>query len=184
MSSRSSAVFSAASALLFAAFGCNKTPAPSAESSPSASPVESGARGTPSDPKQAAGNPGESSGATGPAQSRYSESNFDLTLSPKGSYESGKAATVEIVLDAKDPFHVNDKYPYKFKVKDTPGVKYASDVVKDGVKLEKKRVTLPVAFTPDASGKKHVEGQFAFSVCTEEKCLVEKRDLGLDIDVK
>jgi hypothetical protein len=43
---------------------------------------------------------------------------------------------------------------------------------------------MPVSFTPDAAGKRTVAGQFAFSVCTEDKCLMEKRDLSLDVTVE
>ena len=89
------------------------------------------------------------------------------------------------VLNAKAPFHVNQNYPYKFKLKETPGVKYANMVVaKDQVKLEPARATLPVAFTPETAGKHTVTGQLSFSVCTDDKCMIEKRDLALEIDAK
>jgi len=121
----------------------------------------------------------------GPATSKYSEANFDLALSPKGAYASGQAAEAEIVLVAKAPFHVNQNYPYKFKLKDAPGLKFANPVVgKDAVKLEAARATMPVAFTPESAGKHTLAGQMSFSVCTDDKCMIEKRDLSLDIDAK
>lgn len=121
----------------------------------------------------------------GPATSKYSEANFDLTLSPKGAYAPGQAAEAEIVLVAKAPFHVNQNYPYKFKLKDAPGLKFANAVVgKDAVKLEPARATLPVAFTPESAGKHTLAGQMSFSVCTDDKCMIEKRELSLDIDAK
>jgi hypothetical protein len=119
------------------------------------------------------------------ASSRFSESNFDLSLAPKGDYRAGEGGSAEIVLEAKGPFKVNDKYPYKFKLKEADGIKFQSDVVKqDAVKLEKKRAVMTVAFTPASVGKKELAGQFSFSVCTDDKCLIEKRDLALTIDVK
>lgn len=118
-------------------------------------------------------------------QAKYSESSFELTLRPSGSYAAGKEGTVEILLDAKPPFHVNTQYPYKFKAKEGPGVKYPRSVVtKDSAKLETQRVTMPIAFVPEAAGSHTVSGQFAFSVCTDETCLMEKRDLTLLVDVK
>jgi hypothetical protein len=120
-----------------------------------------------------------------PAASKYSEAGFDLVLQPKGAYTSGQAAEAEIVLSAKAPFHVNDKYPYKFKIKEAPGLKFANLVVaKDLVKLEPARATVPVAFTPESAGKHTLAGQLSFSVCTEDKCMIEKRELALDIDAK
>jgi len=117
--------------------------------------------------------------------SRVSEGAFELAIAAPGPYEAGKASEVSIVLDAKEPYHVNDKYPYKFKLKPAENLSYAADVVgKDRAKLEKMRVTLPVAFTPQKAGRHLLSGQFSFSVCTDEKCLIEKRELSLDVDVK
>jgi hypothetical protein len=118
------------------------------------------------------------------ASSKVSEANFDLSIEPKGAFKSGQAGTVEIVLLAKGPFKVNDKYPYKFKVKEAAGLKYPGSVIKEGVKLEKTRAVLPVPFTPESAGKKEIAGRFDFSVCTPERCLIEKRELALAIDVK
>jgi hypothetical protein len=116
---------------------------------------------------------------------RYSEPSFDLAVRPSGSYASGQEGKVEIVLDAKPPFHVNHQYPYKFKAKAGPGVKFPQPVVgKDQAKLEQQRVTMLVGFVPESGGKQSVAGQFAFSVCTDETCLMEKRDLSLVVDVK
>lgn len=118
-------------------------------------------------------------------QTKYSEASFELTLRPIGSYAPGKEGAVEILLDAKPPFHTNTQYPYKFKAKEGPGVKFPKAVVtKDAAKLETQRLTMPVAFVPEAAGSHTVSGQFAFSVCTDETCLMEKRELTLVVDVK
>lgn len=118
------------------------------------------------------------------AASKYSEAGFDLVLQPKGDYASGKAAEADVVLSAKPPYHVNDKYPYKFKLKEAPGLSFANMVVtKELVKFEPARATVPVAFTPSA-GKHTLSGQLSFSVCTDDKCMIEKRDLALEIEAK
>jgi hypothetical protein len=117
--------------------------------------------------------------------SRYDEAKFALVAQAAGAYAPGKEGAIEIVLDAKPPFHANQQYPYKFKAKEAAGVKFAQPVVgKDAAKLEPQRVTMRVPFTPDGAGQRTVSGQFAFSVCTEETCLMEKRDLSLVVDVK
>ena len=119
-----------------------------------------------------------------PAASKYSEAAFDLELTPKGEYASGKSGEADIVLNAKAPFHVNQQYPYKFKLKESPGLSYPNMVVsKESVKLEPARATVPVLFTPEA-GKHTVSGQLSFSVCTDDKCVIEKRDLALEIEAK
>lgn len=119
------------------------------------------------------------------AKSQVADANFELKISAKGAFEVGKPGEAEIVLDAKPPFHVNDKYPYKFKLKETPGLSFPAPLVgKDAVKLEKARATMNVSFTPKSAGKHELAGQFAFSVCTDDKCLIEKRDLSLLVDAK
>lgn len=117
--------------------------------------------------------------------SRYDEAKFTLEARPSGSYAAGQEGALEIVLDAKPPFHTNQQYPYKFKAKEGAGVKFAQPVIgKDAAKLEPQRLTMRVPFTPDGAGQRTVSGQFAFSVCTDETCLMEKRDLALVVDVK
>ncbi|HYQ45661.1 MAG TPA: hypothetical protein VER11_26995 [Polyangiaceae bacterium] len=119
------------------------------------------------------------------ASSKYSEAPFDVEIQAKGAYTSGQPGTVEIVVNAKPPFHANDKYPYKFKINETPGIKYANLIVdKDAVKVEKTRATVSVPLTPESAGKHTVSGKLFFSVCNDDQCLVEKRDLALAIDAK
>jgi hypothetical protein len=167
---------------------CSKETPPAAEEPRSASNAPA-----PQPSPKAADAPGAAAAAasadsaaapTGAAQ--FTDTAFDLSLeAPKANVKAGQAGTVEVVLAAKAPFHVNDKYPIKLKLKETPGVKYQNLVVgKEAVKLEPMKAVMPVSFTADAAGKRTVAGQFAFSVCTEDKCLMEKRDLLLDVNVE
>ena len=116
--------------------------------------------------------------------SEFHEDTFDLALRPVGSYSAGKPGSAEIVLVPKGGYHTNDKYPYKFKTATPSGVAFRAPVfTKDDVTLDEKRATMKLDFTPDSVGEKTVAGQFAFSVCSAEKCLVEKRDLTLKLAV-
>lgn len=136
----------------------------------------------PGDPPAASASaPGATSHA--PA-AEFHEETFDLALRPVGSYSSGKPGVAEIVLTPKGEYHTNDRYPYKFKTDASSGVAYRIPVfTKDDVTLEEKRATMKVDFTPDGAGEKTVSGQFAFSLCSAERCLVEKRDLALKLSV-
>jgi hypothetical protein len=169
-------------------FGCSKESPPAAEEPRSASNAAApNPSPQPADAASAAPAAGAAEAAAPPTGApKFSDTGFDLSLeAPKASLKAGQPGTVEIVLSAKAPYHVNDKYPIKLKLKETPGVKYDSLVVgKDAVKLEAMKAVMPVSFTPDAAGKRTVAGQFAFSVCTEDKCLMEKRDLLLDVNVE
>ncbi|HEY2406386.1 MAG TPA: hypothetical protein VGI10_10305 [Polyangiaceae bacterium] len=175
--------------LSLGAIACNKQ-TPSAAEEPrsplttSAPSVSAPSAASPA-PAAAASNDAPAPAADGAAASKYSDASFDLSLSPKGAYSSGQAGEADIVLVAKAPYHVNDKYPYKFKLKEAPGLSFPNLVIaKDAVKLEAMKAEIPVAFTPQGAGKKVVAGQLSFSVCTVDKCQIEKRDLALDIDVK
>ena len=177
------------------AVACKKEAPPAAQEARAPSTAQpSPAQGALAEPAVAAAAPGSVQTASATAEpvaaapqggDRYSEKSFELSVRPSGAYQSGQEGKIEIVLDAKPPFHVNNQYPYKFKAKDGAGVKFPQPVVgKDQAKLEQQRVTMLVGFVPDSAGKKSVTGQFAFSVCTDETCLMEKRDLTLVVDVK
>ena len=114
----------------FALTGCNKEAPPTAEQpkAPDAEVRKDPAATGAALPAPAA-EPGAAAAAPQAASSRVSESQFDVAIAPSGTYQAGKEGTVEIVLEAKKPFHVNAEYPIKFKVKEGPGVKYSAAVV-------------------------------------------------------
>jgi len=163
--------------------GCKNQAPPAAEA-----PVTGAAPTPPGASATAAPTAAESAAPAPPAEAatnRYSEAAFDLVLQPKGSYAKGQPGEAEIVLSAKPPYHVNDKYPYKFKLKEAAGLKFANLVVaKESVKFEPLRATVPVAFTPESAGPHTVSGQLSFSICTDDKCMIEKRDLALAVEAK
>jgi hypothetical protein len=114
----------------------------------------------------------------------FHENTFDLVLRPAGAFAAGKPGSAEIQVSAKNGYHCNDKYPYKFKTSESPGVAYSSPVfTKDALHLEPGTATMKVDFTPDSKGQKTIAGVFAFSLCSAERCLVEKRNLALNIAV-
>jgi hypothetical protein len=166
--------------------GCNKETPPAAEeprsasnaTAPQAAQQAPAAAGVDTKAAPAA----EAAGVSG--KPKVSGEGFDVSLeAPKASLKAGQAGSVEAVLLAKAPFHVNDKYPIKLKLKETPGVKYENLTIgKDSVKLENMKAVVPVSFTPEA-GKRTIAGTLAFSVCTEDKCLMEKQDLALEVVV-
>jgi hypothetical protein len=170
-------------------FGCSKETPPAAGEARSASNAAN-PQGLPQTADAASAAPAaaaaEPAAAPAPGAAKFSDTGFDLSLeAPKASLKAGQAGVVEVLLTAKPPFHVNDKYPIKLKLKETPGIKYDNLTLgKDAVKLEAMKAVMPVSFTPDGAGKRTVAGQFAFSVCTEDKCLMEKRDLALDVTVE
>ena len=138
---------------------------------------------------QAAGQSAAGVQAAGPSatgvQAEHKGDGFMLRVRPSGSYEVGKPGKVEVVLTAQQPYKCNQEYPYKLEARQERGVAYAQEVFrKDAVQLGKDEAVLTVSFTPESAGKKTVGGRLSFSVCTDERCLVEKRELALEIDVR
>ena len=85
---------------------------------------------------------------------------------------------------AKPPYHCNAEYPHKFKLGPAPaGLSYPEATVK-GMQVTAERSVLAIPVQAQAPGKAKVSGTLSFSVCTEERCLVEKRELSLELDVK
>lgn len=129
-----------------------------------------------------------SQGASASAKSapaRVQEQHFDVTMTARGPFKIGVLAEAEIVLLALGAYKVNQEYPIKFKLADNAGMDHPAPVVKrDRVKLESKRAIMTVPFVPRVSGNQSVAGALAFSVCTEQKCVMEKRSLGVPVRVE
>ncbi len=116
---------------------------------------------------------------------RVDESAFTLSLAPGAPYSAGVAGVLLLELKAKAPHHVNQEYPHKLKLKPTDGVTFPnSTLTRDAMKLEAMAVSLKVPFTPTRSGALTISGEFAFSLCTADRCLIEKRALSTEIQVR
>jgi hypothetical protein len=113
-----------------------------------------------------------------------SEEPFSIWLQSVSPIAAGTAATVEAVLVAKPPYHCNADYPHKFKLAAAPaGLAYPETTVK-GAKVTAEKSVLPISVQAQSPGKAKVSGTLSFSVCNEERCLVEKRELALELEVK
>lgn len=155
---------------------------PSASAAPSAAPAPSAAAvvkkgadapaAAPADARKVKTVRGTSAGGEG----------FAVSIQAPSPVRSGESGTATVVLSSKDPFHCNDKYPYKMALDAPSGVSYAPQTVR-GASISEKTTTLGVPFTAGAKGKGTIAGTFSFSVCTADKCLIEKRPLSVSIDI-
>lgn len=135
--------------------------------------------------KENANVPAAAEPVAGPAPAaRFDEAAFTLSIEPQGAYVSGQPCAANVKLVAKGPHHVNQEYPHKLKLKAVDGVTYAQPVVaRDSMKVEMTQAQFAVPFTPTRSGKVTIGGDFAFSLCTADRCLIEKRPIELEIQV-
>lgn len=113
-----------------------------------------------------------------------SDEAFSTWLQAASPAKAGGPITVEAVLTAKPPYHCNPEYPHKFKLNAAPaGLSYPEETVR-GMKVTPERSVLAIPVKAEAAGKPTISGTLSFSVCTAERCMVEKRDLTLALDVK
>lgn len=113
----------------------------------------------------------------------YKEEAFHLSIEAPSAVQAGKEAVFKVILSAQSGYKVNDEYPLKFQFSETEHVKPTKPTVrKEDALLEKQRAEMPLPVTIDTKGKHKVSGKLSFSVCTEERCLIEKRDLSIDVD--
>lgn len=116
---------------------------------------------------------------------RAETENYTVYLRPAGEHKKDAEGFVEVVLETKGDFHINEQYPYKFTPTESDGVKFSKEKFgRDDGTFEKSKAVLKVAFTPSKSGTVSVGGKFSLSVCSDKNCLMDKKDLALDVTVK
>jgi len=109
---------------------------------------------------------------------------FSTWLQAVSPVAAGSPATVEAVLVAKAPYHCNADYPHKFKLAAAPaGLTYPEATVK-GMQVTAERSVLRIPVVAQSAGKSTVSGTLQFSVCNDDRCMVEKRELSLNLEVK
>ncbi len=103
-----------------------------------------------------------------------------------GPYKPGIEGKVRVTLTTKGEFHINDKFPYRFKTgAPAEGASYPRAVLqRDDGKFEPQRATFEVPFVAARSGKFEVGGIFHLSACSATSCLVEKAPLTVSVDVR
>lgn len=107
---------------------------------------------------------------------------FTLAISAPSPVRAGQSAAATVTLTARAPYHCNDKYPYKFSADPPAGVSYPAAVVR-GMQVAGARASMAIPFVAGAQGRGTIAGTLAFSVCTADRCLVEKRRLSVTVDV-
>jgi hypothetical protein len=115
------------------------------------------------------------------AGSGASGEGFSVSIQAPSPVRSGEMASAVVVLSAKDPYKCNEKYPYKL-VLDAPsgGVSYPQQTVR-GMSIGQKQSTMSVPFSPGQAGSVTVAGLFHFSICTADKCLIEKQRVSVTV---
>ena len=163
------------------ALGCDKpTKAKASDTSPV---TPAGVDATETSSAETAQAPKAPASATSTGEKSYKEEAFHLSIEAPTRLETGKKLEFKVILKAQSGYKVNDEYPLKFKFAEMKGVSPDKPIVrKDEAKLEKKQAVLPLSVVIDKPGKTQVGGKLSFSVCTDDRCLIEKRDLLIEVN--
>ncbi len=124
--------------------------------------------------------------AAGPAVPSLENANYKAQIRPAGACKKDQVCGTEVVVEAKGEYHINDKYPYRFKLEDPPpqGMKYPKPVVgKEDGTMDERKVVLKVPFVSETSGAKKVAGTLSLSVCSAANCLMDKQPLEVTVKV-
>jgi hypothetical protein len=126
-----------------------------------------------------------------PAADPLQAEGWKVSVAGPKSGKVGTSGKLEVSVEARGGYHINDDYPLHFDATPQESVKYAA------LRVDKAAATLspcksgehacrakvPVAFTPSAEGTAHVAGTLAFSACDDAHCLIEKVPVALDVAV-
>ena len=106
-----------------------------------------------------------------------------MKLSAPAQAKVGESVEVLIELVPTSGYKVNLEYPIKFAFVDGEGVTAEPNVLKkEQATLDKTRAVLKGKVKLSQAGERALGGKLSFSVCTEERCLIEKRDLRVTLN--
>ncbi|MBW2189750.1 MAG: hypothetical protein JRG93_09210 [Deltaproteobacteria bacterium] len=117
---------------------------------------------------------------------------FLLSVAPVSSasgqsgYAIGKAGQVEIALEGRGEWHVNQEYPIRVDLRAAPGVALKkNELGKDDAKeFSEDKVRFLAAVEPSAAGEHEVTCDVSFAMCTEENCILETRTVAMQLKVE
>lgn len=131
-----------------------------------------------------------------PARAAASDVPAALAPPPSDSYvarlEAGPCAvgspcTATVVLEARGEYHINDKFPYKFRPEEQPshGLAWSKPVfAREDGQFGEKQARLPVSFVVEDKGPVKLAGVFSLSVCSSATCLMDKQALETTVEVR
>ena len=131
--------------------------------------------------------PAEATKSDEPAGPSIETGSFLLAVAPaQPKYSVGQAGELEIALEGRGEWHVNQEYPIRVDLKAAPGVALKkNELVKDDAKeFGEDKVRFLAGVEPSAAGEHDVTCDVSFAMCTEENCILEKRTVAMQLKVE
>lgn len=123
--------------------------------------------------------------------SPYEGEGWRVKVEAPKSVMAGQKSGLDVSVEARGGFHLNDDYPINFQATMRDGVDYERTRVdkaaatlspcKDGEHACAAK--LPLSFVAKTEGAQKIGGTFAFAVCDETKCVIEKVPVAVDVAV-
>ena len=140
----------------------------------------------------AAGAAAAEKAADAPVGPSIETGSFLLSVAPvsaapgQSGYAVGKAGQVEIALEGRGEWHVNQEYPIRVDLKAAPGVALKkNELGKDDAKeFSEDKVRFLASVEPSAAGEHEVTCDVSFAMCTEENCILETRTVAMQLKVE
>jgi len=111
-----------------------------------------------------------------------STDHYSAYLQTTGRYVTGSAGALLAVVVAKGEYECNEEYPTRFTAAHASGVGVGDKVVRGSLAGRRGALSIPIQII--RTGPASVGGELRFSVCSPERCLLEKQSLELSFDVE
>ena len=125
--------------------------------------------------------------ADAPAGPSIETGSFLLAVAPaQPKYAVGKSGAVEIALQSRGEWHVNQEYPIRVDLAAPEGVALPkAELVKDDAEeFGEDQVRFLATVEPSAAGNHEVSCDVSFALCTEENCILERRTVAMQLEVQ
>ncbi len=122
-----------------------------------------------------------------PAGPRIETASFLLEVgSTQAKYGVGRAGEVEIEIEGRGEWHVNQDYPIRIDLDAGPGAGLQQrELVKDDAReFNEDKVRFVAALQPTKAGSHEVKCDVSFAMCTEENCVLENRTVAMRVEVE
>jgi hypothetical protein len=122
-----------------------------------------------------------------PAGPSVETGSFLLAVTPAGpGYSIGKTGEVEIALEGRGDWHVNQEYPIRVDLKAGSGVALQkTELLKEDAKeFGEEKVRFLAGVQPSTAGEHELTCDVSFAMCTEENCILEKRTVAMQLRVE
>lgn len=125
--------------------------------------------------------------ANAPAGPSIETGTFLLAVAPtQPKYAAGQPGSVQIELQSRGEWHVNQEYPIRVDLAAPEGVALPkAELLKDDAKeFGEDKVRFLAEVEPSAAGTHEVSCDVSFALCTEENCILERRTVAMQLEVQ